>query len=125
MFEEGAFQSNQFASPDLIQHGDEIIVDGELVGFLVVSHPIDNIPGAFNPPIGSPEQQFLNSLQESTLLSIGLAILLALVLGFCYPRSLTRPIRVLIRGTKQLAKGELGSQVHIRSQTIGHISPLI
>ncbi|KAA3659571.1 MAG: HAMP domain-containing protein [Chloroflexi bacterium] len=107
---------NQKAPPELIQNGDQIIVNDKLVGFLIVARPL-NPNGDINaPPPNSPEASFLNTLQDSTLLSLGVATTVALLLGFLLSRSLTKPIRALTRATQKMAKGELGHQVHIHSK---------
>ena len=109
---EGPLARNPKAPPDMIHNGDEIIVDGELVGFLVVAAPpnnnkVENQP----PPQNSPESRFLDTLQGSTYLGLGGAAVLALLLGLILSRSLTKPIRELTQATQKLAKGALGQQV--------------
>lgn len=116
VYGEAPLQLGQETSPELMQQGHQIIVNDELVGFLVVVPPLDGSAAVLEPPPGSPEQQFITTLQNSTLWSIGLAALLALLLGLLLSRSLTKPIRALTQATKQMAKGELGHQVNIRSQ---------
>ena len=116
VYGERPFQLNTKAPLELMQHGDPIIVADKLVGFLIVL-PLPNGNGGFaEPPPDSPELRFLNTLQSSTLWGIGLAMLVALLLGALLARSLTKPIRALTQATKQMAKGGLGHQVNIRSQ---------
>ena len=116
VYGERPLQSGQKVPPDLILLSNEIIVSGELVGLLVIVPPMNEDTIVITPPADSPEQRFITNLQGSTVWSIGLAVLLALLLSLLLSRSLTKPIRALTQATKQMAQGELGHQVNIRSQ---------
>ena len=85
-----------------------INVQGETVGWLLFR---------FAPlPNGSPENEFLQRTSRVILLGVGLATVMALVLGLVLARTLSQPIRALTEATRAMAHGALGTQVDIRSK---------
>lgn len=76
----------------------------------------------FVPPdtIGA---EFLNNVAWAATISIGLAIITALVMGSLLARTLTKPIRELTAATQKMASGELGHQVSVQSNDeIGNLA---
>jgi len=85
-----------------------IVVDGELVGYvLVAGQPVN-----FN----RFDQEFLARLQETLWQSAIGAVAVALVLGLLLARSLTGPIKELNRATRAMADGDLVQRVTVRSR---------
>jgi len=97
------------SSSDL-KKGEPLTVDGKTVGWLVFTPAIDRWQA------GTPEGDFLTSVNQATLLSALAAVLVALVLGGILAYTLTRSLRELTAATQALARGELGHQVKVRSQ---------
>ncbi|HEX7973019.1 MAG TPA: HAMP domain-containing sensor histidine kinase, partial [Anaerolineales bacterium] len=80
------------------------------IGWLALNAP----PGQF---LGStPEGAFLQRVNQAILLSAVVAIVLALVLGGFLAYTLTRSIQELKEATEDIAQGNLGRQVNIRSK---------
>ncbi len=84
--------------------------NGETVGWLVP----DPRPGPFQA--NSPEGTFLQRVNQATLLSAMIAAALALLLGGVLAFTLTRSIHELKEATEEIAHGNLGRQVNIRSK---------
>jgi len=55
--------------------------------------------------------------QSALVAAIGLALLIMIVVGSVWGRSLIAPISVLIRGTQAIAEGRLDERVHVESKT--------
>jgi two-component system OmpR family sensor kinase/two-component system sensor histidine kinase BaeS len=88
--------------------GVPILVDGVMVGTLVVELP----PGATG---GGAAQQFLESVNQAIVWAGLVAVLLALFLGVLFARGLTRPLGQLTRATRAMADGNLVQQVDVNS----------
>ena len=99
----------QISSRDLDQ-AYPLEVDGETVGWLLMSH----FPRQWNP--NSPEGLFLRNINRATLLSALVAILLAVTLGGLLAFTMTRSLRELTEATVEIASGKLGRQVKVRSK---------
>ncbi len=92
-------------------HTDErlgIIVDGETVGYLIVSD--------MRPRMRPSGDAFLARLDNIFLYSLFGAALIALLLGLLLSRYLTRPIRELTAATRAVADGDLEQVVPVRSK---------
>ena len=63
----------------------------------------------------TPEGIFLRNVNSATLLSAGVAVLLALLLGGLLAFTMTRSLRDLTEATVEIAKGKFGKQVKVRS----------
>ena len=61
-------------------------------------------------------RQGIRDTTRLVLLSVALALLLALVLGFMVANSFTRPIHALREGIQALAEGRLNTRVHVARQ---------
>lgn len=85
-----------------------INVEGQTMGWLLFR---------FAPlPNGSPENEFLQRTSRVILLGVGMATVMALLLGSVLARTLSQPIRALTEATRAMAQGALGTQVDIRSK---------
>jgi two-component system, OmpR family, sensor histidine kinase BaeS len=80
------------------------------IGWLIL-RPIDN-----NFTANTPEAKFLHNVNTATLLSAGVAILLALGLGALLAFTMTRSLRDLTEATGEIARGRFGKQVKVRSK---------
>jgi len=68
------------------------------------------------PIVITAEEDFLDQVNDS-LWKVGLiAATVALVIGLILTRQITRPIRALISGARQLTKGELSYRVDVKSR---------
>lgn len=87
--------------------GIPIQVNGEAAGILI-------IPDA---QAGSPlDYEFLRRLNGSIFIGAIATLFLALLAGILLSRSISRPIRELTKATHNMANGELGQHVPIRSR---------
>ncbi len=91
-------------------HPIPIKVDTNTVGWLVQNTP----PPQLVP--NSPEDIFLASVNQATLISSLIAAALALALGGFLAFTMTRSLREMTVATDQIAHGNLGQQVKIRSK---------
>jgi len=99
----------QISSRD-IESGLPIEVDGERVGTLVA--PRLPTPIQRNPR----EEEFIRRTNLMLVYSALGASIVALLLGIFLSRTLTRPIRELTDATHEVAGGNLGQQVSVRSK---------
>ncbi len=98
------------ATDEEISQGVPLEIDGNVMGWLSVNASI------IDRMSGSPENRFLETINQVILISGLAAVGVALLLGIALARNLTRPIRELTDATQALAKGDLGRQVSIRSK---------
>jgi two-component system sensor histidine kinase BaeS len=103
----GYHLGQQVSAQDL-EHGLPIEVNGNVVGTLVMGH----IPFTRNPR----EEEFIQRTNLMFAYSAGGAAIVALLLGIFLSRNLTRPIRELTEATHEVAGGNLGLQVSVRSK---------
>jgi signal transduction histidine kinase len=92
---------------DELNAGTKIQVNGRTVGILVLNSPPDKNP---------LEDEFLRRLSESIYLSAIGTILLAFILGAILSRTISRPIRELTKATHEMAGGNFGQRVPVRSR---------
>lgn len=93
-----------------LHKGIPLEVDGQTVGWLLEPH------SPFQWERNSPQANFLSTLNRVVLFSAIGALALAIVLGSILARSLTYPLRELSTATQEIAKGDLGYQVEVRSK---------
>ncbi len=97
----------EIARPDEFNAGAPIQVNGETVGILLLNAPPDRNP---------LEDEFIRRLSQSIYLSAIGTILIAFILGAILSRTITRPIRELTKATHEMAGGNFGQQVPVRSR---------
>jgi two-component system sensor histidine kinase BaeS len=95
--------------PDL-DKGVPIEVNGAVAGWLLFNPALDR----WRP--GTPEGNFLASVNNAVLVSAIVASVTALVMGGILAFTMTRSLRELTAGTRQLAEGKLGHQVKVHSK---------
>lgn len=93
-----------------LNHTIPIKVNHVTVGWLV-----QNTPSPQLVP-NSPEDIFLGSVNQATLIASLVAVGLALILGGFLAFTMTRSLRELTAATEQIAHGNLDQQVKIRSK---------
>jgi two-component system sensor histidine kinase BaeS len=89
----------------------QMLREHEQIAGYVLFTPIRN--GRGGPPI---DPQFLQRVGTAALISAGITVLIALVLGAILARTLTRPLSELTAATKAMAGGQLNQQVTVRSK---------
>jgi signal transduction histidine kinase len=87
-------------------------VDGQVVGSMVPDLAAEDSRRA----APSPEEDFLNRVNQAILLSALGATAVALLLGILLARAISRPVRELTEATQVVAQGELGHQVPVRTR---------
>lgn len=87
-----------------------LISNGKTIGWLLQPGPVRI------RAVGAPENLFLQSVNQATLVAGGVAVLLALLLGGLLAFTQTRSLRELTEATEEIARGKYGRQVKIRSK---------
>jgi two-component system sensor histidine kinase BaeS len=100
----------QQISKSELNKGVSLTVDGNVVGYLLFTPA----PNRWSP--GTPEGNFVASVNQATIFSALGAALIALILGGILAYTMTHSLRELTTATRRLAKGELGHQVKVRSK---------
>jgi len=93
-----------------LENGVPIQVNGTVAGWLLFNPVLDR----WRP--GTPEGDFLASVNNAILVSAIVASVTALVMGGILAYTLTRSLRELTAGTRELAEGKLGHQVKVHSR---------
>jgi signal transduction histidine kinase len=104
------FQIGEQVPPRELDRGLPVEVNGETVGTLVMGRM--PIPIQRNPR----EEEFIQRTNLMLVYSAVGASIVALLLGIFLSRTLTRPIRELTEATHEVAGGNLGLQVSVRSK---------
>jgi signal transduction histidine kinase len=91
-----------------LAQGTKMEVDGQVVGVALLTGQA--------PELSPQEEQYLARINRSSFYAALAATVFALALGAFLARTLTRPVRELTAATQDLAQGELGQQVMVRSQ---------
>jgi two-component system sensor histidine kinase BaeS len=84
--------------------------NNQTIGWLLLTPVSRN----FTP--NTPESNFLRTVNSATLMSVGVAVLLAVVLGGFLAFSMTRSLRELTDATVEIARGRFGKKVRVRSK---------
>ncbi|MFT5194609.1 MAG: two-component system sensor histidine kinase BaeS [Cellvibrionaceae bacterium] len=99
--------------------GRPIEVNDQIAGYVYFQTPENNNGRNNNSNRGealiSPEEIFRNQFQRAILLGAGAAIAVALLAGALLAGTLSRPLRQLTSATHELAGGNLGHQVNVKS----------
>jgi signal transduction histidine kinase len=103
----GGFGMGGPITEERLKEGKAIVVDGQTVGYLLHERNPFDIPGRGNP--------YLDRINRALMIAAIGGTVLALVLGWLLSRALTRQLRELTLATRQIATGELGKQVEVRS----------
>ena len=85
----------------------EIVVDGEVVGRLVVSLPMHLAR------LGPLEQGFLAELRRWLVIGVPLALAVGLLLGLVFSRTLTAPLQRLAAAARVVATGDFSHRVAV------------
>ena len=99
----------QLLSPDQLDHGRKIAVDGQVVGSLV-SGPWSP---AMRPP---PATTIIDRISRDLLVGALAATAVSLLLGILLARALLRPIQALTKATRIVAQGDFETPVPVRSK---------
>jgi two-component system sensor histidine kinase BaeS len=99
----------QVVSDHDLQRGVPLEAQGRTVGWLLLGSR------GTRPPPNSPEEIFFRDVNRAALLSALVAAGLALLLGGFLALTMTRSLRELTEATVEIARGELGGQVKVRS----------
>jgi len=96
-------QTGTVLSQNELKNADPIEVDGEIIAFLMVFSP----QFQRNPQ----EEQFLERTNLALLYASGIAIVLAIILGLIFTRTLLKPLSNLNTAIGKMEKGELLQEV--------------
>lgn len=71
----------------------------------------------FTSPVAvTPEQDFLSQVNSSLIVTGLIAAAIALIIGLVLTRQITKPIKALVNGARQIARGNLSHRVEIKSK---------
>ncbi len=101
------YQLNQVLPSTAVARGTPVLLAGERIGTVVEDTPL-----AVRTLL---DEGYLRYTNRALLLAASGAMLLALLLGVWWARSLTRPLRELTEATRALAEGAPAPQVPVRS----------
>jgi two-component system, OmpR family, sensor histidine kinase BaeS len=103
-------QIGQGVSNQDLEHAILLQSDNQTAGWLMLApFPRQWIPN-------SPEERFLINVNSASIVSAGVATILALTLGSLLALTMTRSLRELTDATVEIAHGKLGMQVKVRSK---------
>ncbi len=118
-----------------LSDGTPVIVSGEEVGELYLFSTQPGNSGAAGNPRGkgknalpassliSGEQDFLDQVNHSMAVTGLIAAAIALIIGLILTHQITRPIKALTKGARQIANGNFNHTVKVRSKDeIGDLS---
>jgi len=97
-------------SPEQIAFGVPIWANGQIVGLLIPTFPPRN--AAPRPPAND----YLARINQDLVVGALGAVALSLLLGFFFSSTLTRPLKDLIKATRDVAQGNLEREVPVRSK---------
>ncbi len=106
------YETGQQLARSELERAVPVQVEGETVGWVLFGQTplqVRDLPG-------SPELDFLNRMQRALIWGAVGAIVIALLIGILLARNISRPVRELTGATKQVAGGELGVQVPVRTE---------
>ncbi len=106
----GELSGAQLPASELKQGSVELKVDGQTVGWVFLTAK-RRLPSA-----GTPEDVFLRGTNRAALISALIATVLALGLGGFLAFGLTRSLREMTHATEEIAQGNYGRQVAVRSK---------
>ncbi len=95
-------------SPNALAQGAPIIVNGKQVGTLAM--------GAAFAVLEQQKRELLETVNFALLVSGGMAVLLALLLGWRLSWQIAHPVRELRAGVKRLSSGEWSNPLKVHSQ---------
>jgi len=107
------YAPGQTLPSDVLDRRTPVVVNGQTVGYMILSPPTDPSGAPSRPP---PEAAFLQRITWAIATSAGIAALFALLLGGVLAQTLTRPLRELITATKSMARGTFDQRVTVRSR---------
>lgn len=108
-----------------LNNGTPIYVSGNKIGDLyLLTSQIGSGRGYMGGGKGGPpvaqssttaEQSFLNQFNNSLIITGLIAAAIAILIGLLLTRQITRPIKALVNGARQIASGNFGHRVEIRT----------
>lgn len=110
-----------------LTNGNSILVSGNQVGSIyLITNQVTNGRGFMGggrggPPTISPsaisaEQSFISQVNNSLIITGIITAVVALIIGLIVTRQITRPIKVLVDGARQVAKGNLSHRVIVKTR---------
>jgi two-component system OmpR family sensor kinase/two-component system sensor histidine kinase BaeS len=94
--------------PEHLQQSAPIVVDGEIVGSIVVGSMIE-------PVLNPADEDFLRAVNISIVITAASVGLLALILGSLLFRQITSPLQSVSQAAESIAAGQLGRRVKVDS----------
>lgn len=105
------YRQGETLAANALKHALPIKVNGDTVGLLVL-----DVRDDFTREAVSPEQDFLNRVNQAIIYSAIGAGALALILGLLLARAISQPVKEMTTATHRMAEGELGVQVPVRTR---------
>ena len=112
----GRASTGEIHLPEHLKNGVPITLNRQSVGTILVGSMIE-------PVLNPADEDFLNSVNFSILITSLVVGLLALIFGSLLFRQITSPLRALSQSAEAIAGGELGQRVEVRSEDeIGRVA---
>jgi signal transduction histidine kinase len=102
------YPQGRFVDPQTLKSGEAVLVNGQQVGTILTEQR--------NPAFNPPESLFLQRTNEALLYAIGVALIVALAMGFFLARTLIKPLRALTEAAHRIAEGNLTQEVKVKSK---------
>lgn len=100
-----------------IKNAKPIRHDGEIIGYLIYTQrgPGNGPPPQLSPEVDEAREEFVGGINRSLMYGgVGVTVI-SLIIGLAMSRQLVKPLQELTIATRQVARGELGHQVPVRS----------
>jgi two-component system, OmpR family, sensor histidine kinase BaeS len=110
LFSNGGEQVDDKVSRSKLNDAITMQFNGETIGWLLFK------PTQRTYTSNTPEGIFLRTVNRATLVSAGVAVLLALLLGGLLAYTMTNSLRELTDATFEIARGHFGKQVKVRTR---------
>lgn len=104
----GPFQHGEQISPQKLEEGTPITVDGEHIGTVLLASP--------PPELDPREQRYLEGTYQALLVGAVGAGATALLIGILLSRHFLRPLSELTQAITAMQRGDLNQQVQVRTQ---------
>jgi signal transduction histidine kinase len=102
------YRLGDFIPPEKLAQGIPVNINGRVVGTILATGSA--------PPLSVQEQQYLDRTNQALLISAFGAVMIALLLGIVFARTLAKPVRELTRAIRAMAQGKLGVAAPVRSR---------
>ncbi|MFT9487707.1 MAG: ATP-binding protein [Tepidibacillus sp.] len=92
---------------------EDLILNENKVGELIINRDKSN-------GLTTLEQQFMNSMNTSILFGTSIAVVIAVLLGLFFSKTMTKPLSLLMTGIHYLSKGDTSYRIQVKTEDEFH-----